>query len=1393
MIKGSMYQACEIDIATHLSLAAPAQIQILDRMDNGRSGAEVYLVELPKGSPYSGVYFLKLDKRPMRKNTADVPFPCAPVVESFSLADYYCQITTPANFDARSAKTWRQLQCDLSRLEDIILKHLTVCQIPPHFLGDHSVSPNEIINRMLDGKLAEDRSLAIFLRKKFCRNPTSFSSYSFNGDVLPNPYLFAVSSDIWHGYPFINDAYCPNHGDMHGENLMLSGCTGEYCLIDLENYTDRGWPFYDTAYFELAELLNKNVLTPMGSWHDDIVNLAKGNFAWLDFAGSRMSRHIHDAETKWINQVVKENFSQKTLLNDARLLARVMVGLNFSGKREINEIIREKSFLYASIFLRSMFKENMEWQKAPVAWNSDPQDPNLIAEAKKLAAWAGNFDRLSRYILVCGPGCCDNVATGEMLARIPWSLVVSFEADPGSNKLFEAISQRTVLGKLYPRNARHSMELAQANWLFANGYIGEFVAANPADWNRRCYDYVSTTIKEAANDSRLDTPIAIIDVDTMKRTSFLEDIIKIFARAGIEDMALISTEPMDTEDDILGYSYDGITCFNMGLNELASWCIDYMPDTIRTGFAVPCSVEPGMIMLTEEQCASIGGNAAIICDAMLDMEKDETDIYGFYYGRPVNWRTIAAQEPISRQEVETYAKEISARENECLVRRIDMVHQPGAGASIICRTLCWRFRHKMPTLEILHINNVLGEGLRQISSLSGLPLLLLADGNFTTSELDTLTGMLQILHIPAIIIHTMRTYDRQNAEKVLGPLTLEDAHKFFTAYSGRLKDSSYDASEKGRRIKSLRALSENADMALLRLPFFYGMFAFEEDFESIESYIANAIKNIGNNTNFLNLLKYVAILTVYTRNMGIPLRAAAKIGDFDKGKRQSTRSIMNHIYKLCGSLIINVQDGLRISHPYLAQCIIEAVSKTAWDFTQICLDMLDDLDKAADSLPSTQVEEIAKCLFIDRNEKDEEARFSPLITNIDSFDCQKQIFEALIQHFPENAHFHHHYGRLLSYHDPEDIDASEYFDKAVELAPEDALCLHGRGNMYLRRIKQKLKINYGLDEIYNRFHNLAEYAYNDFKKALDLASRANPSDRLDYKYPALSILDLTTVILGALKRAAGNDKFHELFTLPVSPVAKWAVEMQRQANLMEMEITDYHNNFYNDQFCTQMRSRLAQLKFTSVELESIIIQRPHDISSKAAYLNSFDLDFPPSQDQLSNVIKWGVDVIREGQAGPGLLWRWFKAGLLTNYGLDRQQELIEAVFDPNKNIMAAFLLYAIYFAKFMGGEESCASPALKYMSTARGLANYHPARYSSKLFYTGKGQLSAVKNNGITVECRVKGEVTQRQNGTLYIKTDNRFQVFFVPHHWGMNIGQSFDRCLNCILGLSFSGLRAEQ
>lgn len=1400
MDKGVMYHTCENSLATCLGLDDTSQIQINRRLDNGRSGAEVYLVDLPKSCRHTGLYFLKLDKRPLRSSNAETPFPCANIAASFQIDEYYCQITVPANFDIHDVKTWRSLNCGMDKLEKIFFQHLNASQVPRDFLGDVSVSPAEIIDRLLGYKLRQDKPLFAFLQNKFRRNPSSFSSYNFSGDVLPNAFAFAVDSRLWQGIT-LNNAKCPNHGDMHGENLMLSGCEGQHCLIDLESYTNQGWPFYDTAYFELAELLDKNILTPLGTWHDDIARLACKDFAGLDFAGSRMARHIYDVEEKWIQTVISVNFSQKTFLEDCRVLARVMVGLNFCGKRCISEAYREKAFLYASVFLRQMLSGNSAWQKNTVAWDCAPQNAGNHMEATRLAEWASNFDGSSAYILICGPGCCADAATGEALARIPWMLVVSFESNPDANKLFNAICQRTIPRKLYPGNRNANTMSDHANWLFAVGYSGEYVADNARDWNRRCYDYVATVIKDAVNDARLDAPLAIIDGNSMRDSPYLNDIIKICDRSGIEDIAFIAdnNEAMDrirTECDPEDTQH-----FSTRVEELASWCVNYMPDSAGSGIAIPCSQTPGILRLTDEQCASIQGNAVIICDALLDMEKDETDIFGFYYGQPVNWRAISAKAPVSREEINIYSDKIQSKEDDSPVRCINIIHKPGAGASIICRTLCWQFCHKFPTLEILQINSALGEGLRQIASLSGLPLLLLADGNFSASELDMLTGTLRMLHISATIIYTTRAYDKQSVNGFLGELTLlgeltsKDTRNFLTKYSAHLKGNAhYNPSEVERRLENLKMLSFNKTMSKLRLPFFYGMFAFEKDFESIDSYLDNVINNIGMNKEYLSLLKYVALVTNYASEIGIPVRAAAKIGGFDEERRQSLRKIMNHIYKNFGSLIINVRDCLRVAHPYLAQCIIDRFCTNDIEFSELSVEMLNDLVGVADGLPSSQIEDIAKCLFIDRNENNIEEKFSPIIIKINNFDCRKHIFETLIQLFPENAHFYHHFGRLLSYHAPEDIStALEYFDKAIELSPSDASCLHGRGNMYVRLIRKELENNYGIEEIYNRFHDLAEYAYNDFIRAMELVTSAKSAGHLSCKYPALSILELSAIILKALKDALRNSKYTEMFKLPVTPISKWAVEMQKRADAMEIEIANYHSNFFEDQFCVQMRSRLATLKFQTEMLESIINQIPHDISYKIAYLNSFTDNVPPSPLQLQNIIKWGEDIIRSGSAGPGLLWLWFKASLYGGSDFQRQRSIIESVFKKSENnIIAAFLLYAIYFAKFMGGDQIAAEPALRYKSIARDLANTQPERYSSRLFYAGNGELSLTKDKCVLVECRVKGEVEQRQSGTLYLSEDKRFSVFFVPSRWGMNIGQSFDKPLKCILGLSYGGLRAE-
>lgn len=287
-------------------------------------------------------------------------------------------------------------------------------------------------------------------------------------------------------------------------------------------------------------------------------------------------------------------------------------------------------------------------------------------------------------------------------------------------------------------------------------------------------------------------------------------------------------------------------------------------------------------------------------------------------------------------------------------------------------------------------------------------------------------------------------------------------------------------------------------------------------------------------------------------------------------------------------------------------------------------------------------------------------------------------------------------------------------------------------------------------------------------------------------------MELATILLHRIKHIAGDQQYQSMMGLPVGPINQWLHELQAKAATAELEIAHYGDGIGKSDFLDNIQSMRATVKYTATQIEKLVSQKPYDIPLKIAYLNLHEPSADMGQEVLGRVTQYGADIIRAGNAGNGIMWRWFTSLIKQDpQEVFKRASLLEACTTPCENLLAAFLLYSIYFTRAMNGEKYAIKKCLDYLYISRNSSLNQWGKYTSRLTYAGNGRLSSDLDEGQNILCRVATEVRERQSGELYIEQIPKFHVFFVPYRWGVSIGQSLNKEINCRIGLSYGGFRA--
>lgn len=343
-------------------------------------------------------------------------------------------------------------------LESVVERKAAVERILPDILNPEAENKNymvgdiaasDLFKKQLAQKLNKDRDLRNFLglitKEKRAETVTGFL---FPGDIiLPNALAYVLNDELWDGKT-LSDTRCYVHGDFHGDNVFYCPKEKEYTLIDLALYHADGVVFFDTAYFELSLLLHNFLNMENLRWINQIYNMAEQKWELIDFNDKQVFQSIQDCEKYWIEMQCDDKFNYKDNLLETQYVARVLAGLNYAGKKQVEEEIRRKAFLYACIYMKKLLaaKHISSYNNILVAWNEICHISSNNAESKFLSD-VEYFNNSQKYILVFGNNYDYKENVFDALCRIKWSGIVSFKRTTGienSLKKYNVLNVLTV-------------------------------------------------------------------------------------------------------------------------------------------------------------------------------------------------------------------------------------------------------------------------------------------------------------------------------------------------------------------------------------------------------------------------------------------------------------------------------------------------------------------------------------------------------------------------------------------------------------------------------------------------------------------------------------------------------------------------------------------------------------------------------------------------------------------------------------------------------------------------------------------------------------------------------------------------------------------------------------
>lgn len=1424
----TLYDQLLPEILKEFAIGDKKNIEILRRMSSGFSGAEVYEIELAVPSKYTGKYYLKIDLKDEEfyNHSVSMEFSHAVTyVEAKEVGPYYVLLIALAgNSDIEFKSFWNSaLSIRKEQSKNIISNGLKESVNLASF-SPEKAPLSRICKRMLGDKVATGGAVETFLNTRLMKATDCF--IQFQDKSFPNPLHFAQKPVN------LQDCfYLPAkmHGDFHGDNIFLAQEKNDYAIIDWALARNDGILFFDDAYFELSLLIRTFEDYSLDQWIRIIESVCQNKWEDLEFENLAVIQNLHFQEDFWIKSVNSAQFSHTDKMRLGQYAARVVAGLNFAGKKNVSDTKREFAFFFSCVFLKKLFEEATynDWTLLPIVrWNQTGE--TMEKDTMALASYCAHFTEEYQYILICGSLLPQQALTNEYLARIPWKGILSLSTrddEPLKLKINEGKYLRHLPLIRKDANQEKVVRHGDVWWAFANGNASDpdtLVMSYP-DWRNRYRRNILQVAEQICSTAPPQELMLLVACDSLNGQEDKQKIQGILECFDADESKNTSIAVLGTAQQSQISAEDFVNLrtefFDVDLEALASYASAYLRGRRKDGIWLPHSSSRIGIQLEEDDEKYITSFLEIVGDHLLNPGIEDAKVRAFCWGEPITWDAIDRQLPVNRRKKDTLIKRIKKRVKDERWGRIELPHTPGAGASVLVRTVCWELRKEYPVVLIKKIDEGMYEGLKRIAKQTELPFLILLDGDYSYGDIETIETRLgaDLANRKYLLLYTYRSYHSQGGE-TLGILDSKEAEDFQHKYVNIIDEyMGYSENEIEKRNKALQQLTISQSLAEFRLPFFYGMYAFQEDFVGVSHYIDEIIQKMGVDPKYRKIVSYLSLITYFTTSYGLSSKITKKLFSLSTA---TLREIREQLNSGIPAFVYIREAEFRICHPVIAFRILQKIygnengSLATVSFSGLCKEFIQDIRQLdGGETPSDYADELVTTIFIKRSQADraEDAQdtsrntFSAIVLMLENHNLQEEVFQCLTEHFSQNPHCFQHYGRLLSSHSPSDIDtAKQQFDRAIQIDPSNPIHYHARGIMYMRYCRNRIQSKElkTPELIYDQCKEPVERAIQDFMTTIDLArtNTIREDSAFNLAYPYSSILDICTMIVSYAKKRYRITYPGTSFWKSESKPSQWFRELLATAKRFDMNVNQDYPDVDRNTHYTLSRRDLKEIELTLPDLRKLIQAHPDDPHYKLLYLSNMDTrhDSLSSMNEadLKTVLNYCEAAIQSTGGDSGLLWKWFQIYIhMPTFSEAHALGVLESIQSLDTSITANYLLYILYFCRFYRTQDQIdAEKSRSYRNKCRelcsGVSGVH--RRSCPFFLANNKPLPLTDNRelGIKLDCTLTEDVVQEQSAHMTLNLYRRFHVVFIPHHnRNLKIGQSLGTVVKATIGFGYNGL----
>ena len=651
------------------------------------------------------------------------------------------------------------------------------------------------------------------------------------------------------------------------------------------------------------------------------------------------------------------------------------------------------------------------------------------------------------FVLVAGKGLRNLPwECKTTLMRVPWTLVLDFDEKGDEHSLLsrarQFIEKKRSFQHVLPGECAPSNFEGITHWLSVNGYdlISGHRYNSLADWRRNVLNSIAELAKNLGR-ATAPKPLTIVvlgsetETDRLSRAwealdTQLADAHTIVISEAIEDkdsQAISGSAPacqkyaVKYEDFALGLAamFGDEPC-----SQAVTIPIVLDRDTNKTERKVVSQTD--YVRMTEA--------FELVHDGLVasDSGKEE-ECSDFIHGATISWRELDRGMDVPRDNYSNLLDMIRTAMTRSRTVALRLRHTPGAGGTTLARRAAWDLRSSYPVIILRSWSEVTSDRIALLAELTNLPIFAIVEGGiFPEGQRERLFLEARSRQIRLVTLEVLRATNAASSTATTFALSDPMPKK----EAGRFRDR-YRSLAPAARHSALQELASNDDYDDIRSPFFFGFYAFEDEFVRIPDFVRMHMESCTSEQKLL--VAFLALVSSYSQQR-MPMEVLWRIAGQSHGRHSRLRDLIGD----GGKRLVVGGSSVGIAHPKIALEILKRHlrpsgarhSETMWKarLPDFCCEFIACI---AERIPEDShiAEELLSQIFVDRSSTRQAdrsstnkaassstrqgssgytAQFAPLINSMPSTQAGRRVLETLCESFPDNPHFWNHWGVLVT-------------------------------------------------------------------------------------------------------------------------------------------------------------------------------------------------------------------------------------------------------------------------------------------------------------------------------------------------------------------------------------------